>query len=159
MCCRLSTEWTSLSSLDTALIRSNSSLWEAHLWHWMKSIGITLSEISTMRCLVTRAGVLQKLSSELGAKKMSLFIPFHRYSEKSKSKCVGITIETRPDYCLKRHLSSMLNYGCTRLEIGVQSVYEDVARDTNRYQTNDLHNLISPKGAHSAGSIRVVPGR
>lgn len=27
----------------------------------------------------------------------------------------------------------MLKYGCTRLEIGVQSVYEDVARDTNRY--------------------------
>ncbi|KAM7542955.1 hypothetical protein Aperf_G00000016657 [Anoplocephala perfoliata] len=29
----------------------------------------------------------------------------------------------------------MLNYGCTRLEIGVQSVYEDVARDTNRGHT------------------------
>lgn len=26
----------------------------------------------------------------------------------------------------------MLAYGCTRLEVGVQSVYEDVARDTNR---------------------------
>lgn len=58
-----------------------------------------------------------------------------RYSERSKSKCIGITIETRPDYCLKPHLSSMLEYGCTRLEIGVQSVYEDVARDTNRGHT------------------------
>ncbi|XP_065175920.1 elongator complex protein 3 [Sycon ciliatum] len=58
-----------------------------------------------------------------------------RYSEKSRTKCIGITIETRPDYCLKRHLSSMLSYGCTRLEIGVQSVYEDVARDTNRGHT------------------------
>lgn len=29
----------------------------------------------------------------------------------------------------------MLGYGCTRLEIGVQSVYEDVARDTNRGHT------------------------
>lgn len=29
----------------------------------------------------------------------------------------------------------MLRYGCTRLEIGVQSVYEDVARDTNRGHT------------------------
>ena len=58
-----------------------------------------------------------------------------KYSEKSKTKCIGITIETRPDYCLKRHLSDMLTYGCTRLEIGVQSVYEDVARDTNRGHT------------------------
>uniref|UniRef100_U3K839 Elongator complex protein 3 n=1 Tax=Ficedula albicollis TaxID=59894 RepID=U3K839_FICAL len=55
-----------------------------------------------------------------------------RYSERSLTKCVGITIETRPDYCLRQHLSAMLSYGCTRLEIGVQSVYEDVARDTNR---------------------------
>ena len=58
-----------------------------------------------------------------------------KYSEKSKTKCIGITIETRPDYCLKKHLGDMLNYGCTRLEIGVQSVYEDVARDTNRGHT------------------------
>jgi hypothetical protein len=39
-------------------------------------------------------------------------------------------------YVLSNHVirlfSSMLEYGCTRLEIGVQSVYEDVARDTNR---------------------------
>ncbi|TIC15824.1 hypothetical protein E3Q08_03104 [Wallemia mellicola] len=57
------------------------------------------------------------------------------YSERANTKCVGITIETRPDYCLKPHLSQMLRYGCTRLEIGVQSVYEDVARDTNRGHT------------------------
>ncbi|XP_060517711.1 elongator complex protein 3 [Cylas formicarius] len=57
------------------------------------------------------------------------------YSERANSKCIGITIETRPDYCLQRHLSDMLKYGCTRLEIGVQSVYEDVALDTNRGHT------------------------
>lgn len=57
------------------------------------------------------------------------------YSQQSVTKCVGITIETRPDYCTETHLSDMLRYGCTRLEIGVQSVYEDVARDTNRGHT------------------------
>ena len=57
------------------------------------------------------------------------------YSEQSKAKCIGITIETRPDYCLKPHLSDLLSYGCTRLEIGVQSIFEDVARDTNRGHT------------------------
>ena len=29
----------------------------------------------------------------------------------------------------------MLAYGCTRLEVGVQSIYEDIARDTNRGHT------------------------
>lgn len=48
-----------------------------------------------------------------------------KYSEQSKSKCIGITIETRPDFCSKSHISDMLSYGCTRLEIGVQSIYED----------------------------------
>ncbi|KAL3120651.1 hypothetical protein niasHT_007943 [Heterodera trifolii] len=57
------------------------------------------------------------------------------YGEHSRTKCIGITIETRPDYCLPRHLDDMLSYGCTRLEIGVQSTYEDVARDTNRGHT------------------------
>jgi elongator complex protein 3 len=58
-----------------------------------------------------------------------------RYSEQSATKCIGLTIETRPDYCLAPHLRQMLTYGCTRLEIGVQSTYEDVARDTNRGHT------------------------
>ncbi|KAK0522697.1 Elongator subunit [Tilletia horrida] len=58
-----------------------------------------------------------------------------KFSERAQTKCIGITIETRPDYCLRPHLSQMLRYGCTRLEIGVQSVYEDVARDTNRGHT------------------------
>lgn len=58
-----------------------------------------------------------------------------RYSEQSTTKCIGITIETRPDYCLKPHLDEMLSYGCTRIEIGVQSIYESVARETNRGHT------------------------
>lgn len=28
-----------------------------------------------------------------------------RFGEQAKTKCIGITIETRPDYCLKPHLS------------------------------------------------------
>lgn len=41
--------------------------------------------------------------------------------EQSRTKCIGITIETRPDYCLKPHLNEMLSYGCTRIEIGAWS--------------------------------------
>lgn len=67
-------------------------------------------------------------------------------SEKSKMKCVGLTIETRPDFCRPRHIDQMLEYGCTRVEMGVQSIYEDVARDTNRGHTvvdviNTMENL------------------
>ena len=46
-----------------------------------------------------------------------------RYSEQSDTKCVGLTIETRPDHCSAQQIHDMLTYGCTRLEIGVQVVY------------------------------------
>lgn len=78
---------------------------------------------------------IRNLHDALSGHKSSSVSEAVKYSERSKTKCIGITIETRPDYCLKRHLSDMLNYGCTRLEIGVQSVYEDIARDTNRGHT------------------------
>lgn len=49
----------------------------------------------------------------------------------------------------------MLRYGCTRIEIGVQSVYEDVARDTNRGHTiAAVRNIIS-----TIQSLRVYRSR
>jgi elongator complex protein 3 len=70
-----------------------------------------------------------------------------RYSENAALKCIGITIETRPDYCLKPHLEEMLSYGCTRIEMGVQSIYESVARETNRGHTVQAvcHSLLLAK--------------
>eukprot|EP01105_Mastigella_eilhardi_P011805 TRINITY_DN2709_c0_g1_i3.p1 TRINITY_DN2709_c0_g1~~TRINITY_DN2709_c0_g1_i3.p1 ORF type:complete len:563 (+),score=127.37 TRINITY_DN2709_c0_g1_i3:214-1689(+) len=58
-----------------------------------------------------------------------------RYSEQSLVKCVGLTIETRPDWCSPKLIDDMLRYGCTRLEIGVQSVYDDVLLAMNRGHT------------------------
>lgn len=56
-------------------------------------------------------------------------------NESAKQRMVGLTIETRPDFCLRTHIQDLLHYGCTRVEIGVQSVYEDVALNTNRGHT------------------------
>ncbi|KAG9395641.1 Histone acetyltransferase ELP3 [Carpediemonas membranifera] len=54
------------------------------------------------------------------------------FSQYSKRRCVGMTIETRPDFCLPEHIEDMLQYGCTRLEVGVQTVYRDVILAINR---------------------------
>lgn len=78
---------------------------------------------------------IRNLHDALSGHKSSSVSEAVKYSERSRTKCIGITIETRPDFCQKRHLSDMLNYGCTRLEIGVQSVYEDIAKNTNRGHT------------------------
>ena len=49
----------------------------------------------------------------------------------------SVCIQRQPDIQNARHwvVLQMLSYGCTRLEIGLQSIYEDVARDTNRGHT------------------------
>jgi elongator complex protein 3 len=58
-----------------------------------------------------------------------------QFSEQSRARVVGLTIETRPDHCQAPHIDDMLGYGCTRVELGVQSVFEDVAADTRRGHT------------------------
>jgi elongator complex protein 3 len=53
-------------------------------------------------------------------------------NETAKHRCVGICIETRADYCFEEHINQMLKVGTTRIEIGIQSVYEDVLKKVRR---------------------------
>lgn len=53
-------------------------------------------------------------------------------NEKAKLRCVGLTIETKPDYCKKEHVNTMLEFGTTRIEIGVQSLSDEVYKAVNR---------------------------
>ena len=55
-----------------------------------------------------------------------------RRNEKAKIRCVGLTIETRPDWAKERHVDRFLVLGATRIEIGVQSVYDDVLKIVRR---------------------------
>jgi elongator complex protein 3 len=56
-------------------------------------------------------------------------------NEKSKIRCIGLTIETKPDWGLLKHGNEMLDLGCTRIELGIQTVYDDVLKKTNRGHT------------------------
>lgn len=49
-----------------------------------------------------------------------------RANENSKVRCVGMTFETRPDYCKKEHINRMLDFGVTRVELGVQTLSDDL---------------------------------
>ncbi len=64
-------------------------------------------------------------------------------NEKSKIKCVGLTIETKPDWGFAEHGNEMLRLGCTRVELGVQSVYDDVLKKIHRgHDLADTHRSI-----------------
>ena len=63
-----------------------------------------------------------------------------RNNELAKIRSVGFTIETKPDYCKKQHVDLMLDYGITRVEIGVQSLHERVYQIVNR--GHNLYDVI-----------------
>lgn len=52
--------------------------------------------------------------------------------KKSMIKCVGLTIETRSDYGKIKQGNDLLDLGCTRVELGIQSVYDDVLKKIER---------------------------
>ncbi|MBU0758304.1 MAG: tRNA uridine(34) 5-carboxymethylaminomethyl modification radical SAM/GNAT enzyme Elp3 [Nanoarchaeota archaeon] len=47
-------------------------------------------------------------------------------NEKSHIRCVGLTIETRPDYAMLEHANELLKFGTTRVELGVQTTDDNV---------------------------------
>lgn len=56
-------------------------------------------------------------------------------AEKSKRRCIGITVETRPDTCSLENLKRELDWGITRVELGVQVVSDKVYKRINRGHT------------------------
>ena len=56
-------------------------------------------------------------------------------NEKSNVRCVGMTFETRPDYCKTQDVDRMLNMGVTRVELGVQTIYNYIYKRIDRGHT------------------------
>lgn len=53
-------------------------------------------------------------------------------NEKAASRCIGLTIETRPDHFLEADIVRCMDRGQTRVELGVQTTYDDVLRAMDR---------------------------
>ncbi|MBY9003540.1 MAG: tRNA uridine(34) 5-carboxymethylaminomethyl modification radical SAM/GNAT enzyme Elp3 [Candidatus Lokiarchaeota archaeon] len=72
-------------------------------------------------------GILNRKVSDINEAK--------RLAENSKRRLIGITIETRPDYCKEEHVDRMLSYGVTRVELGIQTVFDDIFELVKRGHT------------------------
>ncbi len=56
-------------------------------------------------------------------------------NENAPLRCIGLTVETRPDWFRLQHVDNVLDLGATRVELGVQSVYDDVLYNMERGHT------------------------
>jgi len=54
---------------------------------------------------------------------------------KSKKRVIGITFETRPDWCKQKEINEMLDMGVTRVELGVQLPDDEVYKIIKRGHT------------------------
>ncbi|MEM2442521.1 MAG: tRNA uridine(34) 5-carboxymethylaminomethyl modification radical SAM/GNAT enzyme Elp3 [Candidatus Bathyarchaeia archaeon] len=77
-----------------------------------------------------------------------------RNAEVSRIRNVGITIETRPDWCKETHVDRMLSYGVTRVEIGVQNIYDDIYALVNRGHT--VRDVIEATRILKDSGLKVV---
>lgn len=75
-------------------------------------------------------------------------------NENAKIRNVGFTIETKPDYCKKQHIDWMLEYGITRVEIGVQTLHDEVYKYVNRGHT--LKDVLESFQASKDSGYKIV---
>ena len=55
-----------------------------------------------------------------------------KINEKAKRRIVGITIETRPDFIDEKEILRLRELGVTRVELGVQNIYDDILKLNKR---------------------------
>ncbi|MFH0852429.1 MAG: tRNA uridine(34) 5-carboxymethylaminomethyl modification radical SAM/GNAT enzyme Elp3 [bacterium] len=56
-------------------------------------------------------------------------------NETAQHRIVGLTLETRPDFISIEEIKKMRDLGCTRVELGVQSIYDNVLKKNLRGHT------------------------
>lgn len=78
-----------------------------------------------------------KAANEYGKKRKNNYSleKLQKRNEKAKCRIIGITIETRPDYITKKEIKRLRKLGITRVELGVQSIYDDILKKNKRGHT------------------------
>lgn len=86
----------------------------------------------------------------LNNKKSKSLKEAQKLNENSKRRMIGLTIETRPDYINEKEIYRLRKMGVTRIELGAQTVFNDVLkknlRDHNVDQTISATKLLKEAG-------------
>lgn len=81
-------------------------------------------------------------------------------NEKSAVRCVGMTFETRPDYAKIEDINRMLKMGVTRVELGVQTIYNFIYKRIERghrvQDVIDSNRILRDSGIKVA--MHLMPG-
>lgn len=74
----------------------------------------------------------------------------HHINETAQHRCIGLTLETRPDHITKNEVKRMRGLGATRVQLGIQSIDDTVLqiihRDQTREQVRTATQLLKDSG-------------
>lgn len=82
-----------------------------------------------------------------------------QFNTNSKNRIVEISIETRQDYINEQEIKRLRKFGVTKVELGVQSIYDDVLKLNNRGHNNSV-TISATKMLKDAGlkiSYQIMP--
>lgn len=77
-----------------------------------------------------------------------------KINETAKHRVIGLTVETRPDVCTKKHVDEILSYGATRVELGVQHPDDQIYKNTKRGHLT--HHVVSATELLKNASFKVL---
>ena len=81
-------------------------------------------------------------------------------NETAPSRCIGLTVETRPDWFRLQHADQALYLGATRVELGIQTVYDTLLSQMERGHTV-TDSIDATRIAKNAGlkvCYHIMPG-
>jgi elongator complex protein 3 len=98
-------------------------------------------------------------SQKISTLQQQLLYEQHK-NEKNKTKVVGLTLETRPDWIDKKEIINFRELGCTRVELGVQSTYDDILKKNRRGHLTQatIHATKLLKNAGFKINYHMMPG-
>ncbi len=76
------------------------------------------------------------------------------YNETSRRRCVGLTVETKPDWYMEREIDTSLDYGTTKVELGVQVLSENILKINNR--GHGLDEIVKSTRLSRDAGIKIV---
>jgi elongator complex protein 3 len=103
---------------------------------------------------------IKKIYDALNGKNSKNLEQAKKLNEKAKHRCVALCIETRPDNCSTDEIKRMLEFGCTRVELGVQAIDDNIYSKINRgHSVKDV--IDASKRLKEAGfkvGYHIMPG-
>ncbi|MBI5152461.1 tRNA uridine(34) 5-carboxymethylaminomethyl modification radical SAM/GNAT enzyme Elp3 [Candidatus Peregrinibacteria bacterium] len=93
-------------------------------------------------------------------KKSRNLISAQKINETAVHRCIGLSIETRPDFINEKEIKYLRELGVTKVELGVQTTYDDVLKFNKRGHTvaTSVKAIQMLKDAGFKVNCHIMPG-